>query len=76
IIELHDVQEGIAMLRTPDGEATVELAKFYSPSDEKGVQRLSGNTLSSRHIAFENTYKLCYIRGPEEIILELAKKLK
>ena len=24
---------------------------------------------------YENTYKLCYIRGPEGIILELAEKL-
>ena len=25
---------------------------------------------------YENTYKLCYIRGPEEIILELAEPLE
>ncbi|WP_026678239.1 MULTISPECIES: VOC family protein [Fictibacillus] len=25
---------------------------------------------------YENTYKLCYVRGPEGIILELAEKIK
>jgi catechol 2,3-dioxygenase-like lactoylglutathione lyase family enzyme len=25
---------------------------------------------------YENVYKLCYLRGPEGIILELAEKIK
>src|SRR5687768_16814851 len=99
IIGLQDVKEEVAMLRTPDGEANIELIKFYTPSDEKGMQRPLANTLGIRHIAFavedieaivaklkkhgaelvgeiltyEKTYKLCYIRGPEGIILELAE---
>src|SRR5215211_5999775 len=102
IIGLHDVKEEVAMLRTPDGEANIELIKFYKPSDEKGMQRVLANTLGIRHIAFavedieaivaklkkkgvelfgeiqnyENTYKLCYVRGPEGIILELAERIK
>lgn len=102
IIGLKDVKEEVVMLRTPDGEANIELVKFYSPSDENGVQRPLANTLGIRHIAFavedieaivaklkkngaelfgeiqtyENTYKLCYVRGPEGIILELAEQIK
>lgn len=102
IIGLHDVKLEVAMLRTPDGEANIELVKFYKPSDEKGMQRPLANTLGIRHIAFavedieavvaklkkkgaelfgeiqnyENTYKLCYVRGPEGIILELAEQIK
>lgn len=102
IIGLHDVKEEVVMLRTPDGEANIELIKFYKPLDEQGMQRPLANTLGIRHIAFavedieavvakvkkkgaelvgeiqtyENTYKLCYVRGPEGIILELAEKLK
>lgn len=102
IIGLQDVKEEIVMLRTPDGEANIELVKFYTPLDEKGVQRPLANTLGIRHIAFavedieaivaklkkkgaelfgeiqnyENAYKLCYIRGPEGIILELAEQIK
>jgi catechol 2,3-dioxygenase-like lactoylglutathione lyase family enzyme len=90
------------MLRTPDGEANIELVKFYRPSDEKGIQRPLANTLGIRHIAFavedieaivakmkkhgaeligeiqtyENAYKLCYVRGPEGIILELAEQIQ
>ncbi len=102
IIGLHDVKEEVVMLRTPDGEANIELVKFYMPSDEKGMQRPLANTLGIRHIAFvvedieavvaklkkkgaelfgeiqnyENAYKLCYVCGPEGIILELAEQIK
>jgi len=102
IIGLHDVKVEVVMLRTPDGEANIELVKFYKPSDEKGMQRPLANTLGIRHIAFavedieavvaklkkkgaelfgeiqnyENAYKLCYVRGPEGIILELAEQIK
>ncbi len=102
IIGLQDVKEEVVMLRTPDGEANIELVKFHTPSDENGIQRPLANTLGIRHIAFavediealvakvkkngaeligeiqnyENAYKLCYVRGPEGIILELAEKIK
>ena len=102
IIGLQDVKAEIIMLRTPDGEANIELSKFYSPTDENGIQLSLANTLGIRHITFvveeieaivaklmkngaelvgeiqtyENTYKLCYIRGPEGIILELAEQLE
>ena len=102
VVGLHDVKVAYVMLRTPDGEANIELVKFYMPSDEKGMQRPLANTLGIRHIAFavedieavvaklkkkgaelfgeiqnyENAYKLCYVRGPEGIILELAEQIK
>ena len=102
VVGLHDVKAACVMLRTPDGEANIELVKFYMPSDEKGMQRPLANTLGIRHIAFavedieavvaklkkkgaelfgeiqnyENAYKLCYVRGPEGIILELAEQIK
>lgn len=102
IIGLQNVKEDVVMFQTPDGEATIELVKFHTPSDENGIQPASANTLGIRHIAFavedieaivaklkkkgaeligeiqnyENAYKLCYIRGPEGIILELAEQIK
>lgn len=102
IIGLHNVRETVVMLGMPDGEATLELVKFHTPSDEKGIQQSFANTLGIRHIAFavedieaivaklkkrgaelvgeiqsyKNTYKLCYIRGPERIILEMTEKIK
>jgi len=101
IIGLEGVKEDVAMFKTPDGEATLELVKFHTPVDKNGIQHPLSNTLGIRHIAFavedidsivdkmtdygaelvgevmtyEDTYKLCYIRGPENIILELAEKL-
>ena len=98
---LHDARTAVVWLGTPDDQAHIELVKFYTPSDEKGIQQSSANTLGIRHIAFavediealvatlkkkgteffseiqnyENIYKLCYVRGPEGIILELAEQI-
>lgn len=102
VIGLDDVQVAYAMLRTPDGEANIELIQFYRPMGEKDIQPSLVNTPGMRHLAFvvedieavvaklkkqgaeivgriqnyEDTYKLCYMRGPEGIILELAEPLK
>jgi catechol 2,3-dioxygenase-like lactoylglutathione lyase family enzyme len=102
VVGLHDVKAAYVMLRTPDGEANIELIEFHMPLDEKGMQRPLANTLGIRHIAFvvedieavvaklknkgaelfgeirnyKNVYKLCYVRGPEGMILELAEQIK
>ena len=101
IVGLAGVKTALVMLRMPDGQANLELVKFYSPQDEKGIQQSFANTLGIRHIAFavedieaivanlkkkgvelfseiqryEDSYKLCYVRGPEGIILELAEEI-
>lgn len=102
VVGLHDAKTAFVMLGTPDGQAYIELVKFYTPSDEKGIQQSFANTLGIRHITFavedieaivaklkkkgteifseiqtyENMYKLCYVRGPGGIILELAEQIK
>lgn len=102
IVGLNSVKSAIAFLRTPDGGTSIELTKFYNPSDEQDIQKPFANTLGIRHIAFavedieaivaklkkkgteifsdiqqyEASYKLCYVRGPEGIILELAEQIK
>ncbi|MFC8688641.1 VOC family protein [Brevibacillus porteri] len=102
VVGLTNVKTACVGLRTPDGQAWIELVKFYTPSDEQDIQKPFANTLGIRHIAFavedieaivaklkkkgteifseikqyEESYKLCYVRGPEGIILELAEKIK
>ncbi len=101
IIGLDDVSVEFMYLSVPGGQGSLELIKFHSPLDERGVQKPFSNTLGIRHIAFvvddieavvtklegngaklvgsiQNLggYKLCYIRGPEGIILELAEQIK
>ena len=102
IVGLNNVKDAYVMLRTPDGEANIELVQFYRPSDESTVRQPLANTPGIRHIAFVvedieahvarlkkqgmevfsevqhygDSYKLCYIRGPEGIILELAEPIK
>ncbi|CAM3874632.1 VOC family protein [Mesobacillus thioparans] len=101
IVGLTDVKTTCVGLGMPDGEAWIELVKFHTPSDEKGIQQSSANTLGIQHICFtvedieaivaklkkrgteifseiqqyEESYRLCYVRGPEGIILELAEKI-
>ncbi len=91
IVGLKDVKATSVMLQAPDGQANIELVKFYRPSDENDIQQPAANTLGIRHIAFavddieavvaklkkkgtelvgeiqtyEDSYKLCYVRGPE-----------
>jgi catechol 2,3-dioxygenase-like lactoylglutathione lyase family enzyme len=101
VVGLHDAKTAFVMLGAPDGQAHIELIKFYTPSDEKGMRQSFANTLGIRHIAFavediealvatlkkkgteifseiqtyEHAYKLCYVRGPEGMILELAEHI-
>jgi catechol 2,3-dioxygenase-like lactoylglutathione lyase family enzyme len=101
IIGLDEVKVELAMLRTPDGHAEIELVKFHSPQTQGGDPHAPANTPGIRHIAFlvddiddvvaglrargtelvgelvryENSYRLCYVRGPEGIIVELAEKI-
>ena len=102
VIGLDGVKSTVVFLRVPGGEAGIELIKFSTPADERGIQPSFANTLGIRHIAFavedieavvaklkkhgteifseiqhyEDSYKLCYVRGPEGIIIELAEQIK
>ncbi|MEO2076609.1 MAG: VOC family protein [Bacillus sp. (in: firmicutes)] len=102
IVGLKGVKTACVGMGMPDGQAWIELVKFYTPSDEEGIQQPLANTLGIRHICFavedleaivaklkkrgteifseieqyEDSYKLCYVRGPEGIILELAEKIR
>lgn len=101
IIALDRTKAELAMLRTPDGDAEIELVKFHSPPTPPGDPNAPANTPGLRHLAFlvddidsvvaglrargtelvgelvryENSYRLCYVRGPEGIIVELAEKI-
>lgn len=42
------------------------------------IQRIKkkGTEIFSEIYQYETSYKLCYVRGPEGIILELAERIK
>ena len=52
IVGLNNVKTACVGLGMPDGEAWIELVKFYTPSDEQGIQQPFANTLGIRHICF------------------------
>jgi catechol 2,3-dioxygenase-like lactoylglutathione lyase family enzyme len=101
IVGLDGVRAQIAMLRTPDGHARLELTKFHAPSTPGGDRRAPANALGIRHVTFavegiddvldrlrahgaelvgelgryEDRYRLCFLRVPEGIIVELAERI-
>ena len=98
---LEGVRADIVILRTPDGNAKVELATYRSPAYEGQRGPAPANAPGIRHILFvvddiqaslaglrahggqlvgelvnyQNSYWLCYVRGPAAIIVELAQKI-
>jgi catechol 2,3-dioxygenase-like lactoylglutathione lyase family enzyme len=102
VVGLSDVQQDVAMLRTPDGHGHVELVKFHQPkaitpepkdppANTLGIRRIMfavddiedtiarlrahGADLVGTLERYENTYRLCYVRGPENIIIGLAEQI-
>jgi catechol 2,3-dioxygenase-like lactoylglutathione lyase family enzyme len=102
IIGIDDVREDVAMLRTPDGQGRIELAKFHTPKaisaepkdapvNTLGIRRIMfavddiddvvarlrsrGAELVGEVVQYEDTYRLCYVRGPEGIVVGLAEQL-
>jgi catechol 2,3-dioxygenase-like lactoylglutathione lyase family enzyme len=69
---------------TPDGDP-------QAPSNTPGIRHLAflvedidavvaglqtrGTELVGELVRYENSYRLCYVRGPEGIIIELAEKI-
>ena len=105
VMGMQGSRSTLTMLRTPDGNANIELIKFHSPlppaetlesqstalPNVPGIRHLTfavegleelvaklepkGGKLMGEIVNYENIYKLCYLRGPEGIILELAEEL-
>ncbi len=102
LLGLENVHTALVYMQPPEGGASIELVRYYSPTDETTAEKAPPNWLGIRHVAFvvrdidaivarlkakgteifndvynyENVYKLCYIRGPENIIIELAEELR
>lgn len=101
-IGLNGVKCDIAMLRTPDGHARLELSKFHAPpvirrmpepapvnalgylrvmfavdDIEDVLTRLQGHgaELVGEVVQYEDIYRLCYIRGPEGVMIGLAEQI-
>jgi catechol 2,3-dioxygenase-like lactoylglutathione lyase family enzyme len=101
VVGLEGVRSDVAMMRTPDGHARIELCKFHTPPGPDGDAGAPANAPGIRHLTFavdgiddalerlrahgaelvgelvqyENSYRLCYVRGPEGIIIELAEPI-
>lgn len=91
IVGLEGVRAQIAILQTPDGHGRLELAKFHSPANASGIRHVAfavddidgvlarllarGAELVGEMGRYRDSYRLCYVRGPEGIIIELAEQI-
>ncbi len=82
----------VAMMVTPDGHSRLEISQFLSPVNSLGYLRVMftvsdidellprlqkhGATLVGEVVQYEDTYKLCYIRGSEGLLIGLAQELQ
>lgn len=103
VIGLVDVRQDFAMLRTPDANGRVELAKFHRPkaislepkdppANTLGIRRVMfavddiedvvarlrthGAELVGTVEQYQDLFRLCYVRGPEGIIVGLSEQLR
>jgi predicted enzyme related to lactoylglutathione lyase len=76
VVGLTGVRSEIAMMRTPDGHSRLELT--FAVEDIDGVLarlRKHGAELIGKVAQYEQMYRLCYLRGPEGIIVALAQRI-
>jgi catechol 2,3-dioxygenase-like lactoylglutathione lyase family enzyme len=78
---LRGMRVEIAMMRTPDGHSRLELSRFLSPPVVADHRIAPVNALGYLRIMFtvddidDTLDRLCYIRGPEGILIVLALQL-
>jgi catechol 2,3-dioxygenase-like lactoylglutathione lyase family enzyme len=86
---LRDQHVEIAMMRTPDGHGRIELSRFLTPpvvadhrnapvddlDDTLARLREHGAQLVDEVVQYEDVYRLCYVRGPEGILIGLAERI-
>jgi catechol 2,3-dioxygenase-like lactoylglutathione lyase family enzyme len=102
-VGLDGVRSEIAMMRTPDGNGRLELARYRAPTalrsepgspppntvglhrvmfavddidDTLARLRVHGAQLLGEVASYEDRYRLCYLRGPEGIIVGLAEEVR
>jgi catechol 2,3-dioxygenase-like lactoylglutathione lyase family enzyme len=78
VVGLDGVRADLAMMRTPDGHCGVELTRFHTPPAVRAEpEDAPVNALGLRRIMFavEDIDRLCFLRGPEGIIIGLAERL-
>jgi catechol 2,3-dioxygenase-like lactoylglutathione lyase family enzyme len=103
LIGLEGVRATIASLKTPDGQARIELDKYHSPAairaepadapvNALGIRRIMfevddldevlgrlqsrGGELVGEVVQYGDQYRLCYLRGPDGIMVALSQAVR
>jgi catechol 2,3-dioxygenase-like lactoylglutathione lyase family enzyme len=74
---LEGVRADIVMLRAPANTPGIRHILFVVDDIEESLAalRAHGGQLVGELVNYENSYWLCYVRGPAGIIVELAEKI-
>ena len=62
------------VVESPDGHGRIELSRFLAPpvvADHRKAPQLVDEV-----VRYEDVYRLCYVRGPERILIGLAEQLE
>jgi catechol 2,3-dioxygenase-like lactoylglutathione lyase family enzyme len=86
---LRDQRVETAMMRMPDGHGRIELSRFLTPppvadhrnapvnalDDTLARLREHGAQVVDEVVQYKDVYRLCYVRGPEGILIGLAEQI-
>jgi hypothetical protein len=61
------------MMRMPDGHGRLELSRFLKPPIIADHRNAPVNALG--YLRVMDVYRLCYVRGPEDVLIGLAEEL-
>ena len=70
------------MMRTPDGHGRLELSRFLTPPVVADHRNAPVNAPGYLRVMFavdniyKDAYRLCYTRGPEDLLIGLAQELR
>jgi catechol 2,3-dioxygenase-like lactoylglutathione lyase family enzyme len=71
---IENIQVNIVMMKTPDGHGRLELTKFRNPKLVEIEPAIAPPNIGEV-VQYEDKYRLCYMRGPADIIVALAEEL-
>ena len=70
---IEDITEAKAILAI--GTNTTEQHPVISLAIKRAVRKHGAQLVSDEVVRYEDTYRLCYIRGPEGLLIGLAEEI-
>jgi catechol 2,3-dioxygenase-like lactoylglutathione lyase family enzyme len=76
LVGLDNVRTDIALMRTPDGHSRRIMFAVDDIEDVVARLRARGAQLVGELVQYGDKYRVCYVRGPEDILVALAEQIR